>query len=367
MLPRMKASTLVDLLDRLYPFALAEEWDNVGLIVGDSKAEVSGVLMCLDVTHDVLDEAVASGCNVVLTHHPVIFKSIKRLNAAELQGGLVARAFKHGLNLIALHTNLDSAVGGLNDTLCELLGLHDVKPLVDSGRERFYKLSVFVPPDHAEKVRAAMCEQGAGVIGDYEQCSFTTPGAGTFLPVEGRTSPFSGTPGKLERANEVKLEVILRREIAGRVVGAMVATHPYEEVAHDLVPLHNKEIGTGLARIGKLDEITLEEFVRRIGGLGILVTRVLGDPQKAIKRVALCSGAGSDFTTSAISQGADVYLTAELKHHHGLAAAHKGMALVETDHYTLEQRHWPRLAVLLEKQGLKTKVATRGPELWRRP
>jgi dinuclear metal center YbgI/SA1388 family protein len=367
MLPRMKVSTLVDILDRLYPFALAEEWDNVGLIVGDSKAEVTGVLMCLDVTHDVLDEATSSGCNVVVTHHPVIFKSIKRLNAAELQGGLVAKAFKHGISLIALHTNLDSAIGGLNDTLCELLGLHDVKPLVDSGRERFYKLAVFVPPDHAEKVRVAMCEQGAGVIGDYEQCSFTTAGAGTFLPVEGRTNPFIGTPGQLERANEVKLEVILRREIAGRVIGAMIAAHPYEEVAHDLILLHNKEIGTGLARIGKLDEITLEEFVRKVHGLGILVTRVLGDPQKAIKRVALCSGAGSDFTTSAISQGADVYLTAELKHHHGLAAAHKGMALVETDHYTLEQRHWPKLADILEKQGLKTKVATRGPELWRRP
>jgi dinuclear metal center YbgI/SA1388 family protein len=366
MLPRMKVSTLVDMLDRLYPFALAEEWDNVGLIVGDSKAEVTGVLMCLDVTHDVLDEAIESGCNVLVTHHPVIFKSIKRLNAAELQGGLIAKAFKHGVSLIALHTNLDSAIGGLNDTLCELLELHDVKPLVDSGRERFYKLAVFVPRDHAEKVRAAMCEQGAGQIGNYDNCSFSTPGEGSFKPLEG-SNPVVGKRGELERVAEVKVEVVLRREIAGRVIGAMIAAHPYEEVAHDLIPLHNKEIGTGLARIGKLDEVTLDAFVEKVQGLGILVTRVLGDPQKSIKRVALCSGAGSDFTTSAISQGADVYLTAELKHHHGLAAAHKGMALVETDHYTLEQRHWPKLADILEKQGLKTKVATRGPELWRRP
>ena len=149
----------------------------------------------------------------------------------------------------------------------------------------------------------------------------------------------------------------------------MVSAHPYEEVAYDLIPLHNKEAGTGLARIGKLDEITLEEFVRKVHDLGILVTRVLGEPQKAIKRVALCSGAGSDFTTYAISQGADVYLTAELKHHHGLVAAHKGVALVETDHYTLEQKHWPKLAALLNEQypDLKTKVLERGPELWRRP
>jgi dinuclear metal center YbgI/SA1388 family protein len=369
MLRAMKVSTLVDFLDRLYPFALAEDWDNVGLIVGDSKADVTGVAFCLDVTHDVLDEAVEAGCNVVVTHHPLIFRSIKRLNASELQGGLVAKAFKHGISLIALHTNLDSAVGGLNDTLCECLGLHDVKPLVDSGRERFYKLAVFVPADHADKVREAMSSQGAGVIGDYEQCTFSTPGEGTFLPVEGRTNPFTGTPGKLEKAAEVKLEVLLRREIAGRVIGAMISAHPYEEVAHDLIPLHNKEAGTGLARIGKCDEITLEEFVRKVHDLGILVTRVLGDPRKLIKRVALCSGAGSDFTGYAISQGADVYLTAEQKHHQGLAAAHKGMALVETDHYTLEQKHWPKLAAILKQQypDLKTKVSERGPALWRRP
>ena len=369
MLRPMKVSTLVDFFDRLYPFALAEDWDNVGLIVGDSKAEVTGVSFCLDVTHDVLDEAIEAGCNVIVTHHPVIFRSIKRLNSAELQGGLVAKAFQNGVSLIALHTNLDSAIGGLNDTLCELLGLHDVKPLVDSGRERFYKLVVFVPADHADKVREAMCALGAGVIGDYEECSFSTAGEGSFRGIEGRTNPFTGTPGELEKTAELKLEVMLRRELAGRVIGAMVSAHPYEEVAYDLIPLHNKEAGTGLARIGKLDEITLEEFVRKVHDLGILVTRVLGDPQKAIKRVALCSGAGSDFTTYAISQGADVYLTAELKHHHGLAAAHKGVALVETDHYTLEQKHWPKLAALLNEQypDLKTKVLERGPELWRRP
>ncbi|MBZ0137587.1 MAG: Nif3-like dinuclear metal center hexameric protein [Planctomycetes bacterium] len=363
----MKVSTLVDFFDRLYPFALAEEWDNVGLIVGDSKAEVTGVALCLDVTHNVLDEAIENGCNVVVTHHPVIFRAIKRLNAGELQGGLVAKAFQHGISLVALHTNLDSAVGGLNDTLSELFGLREVKPLVDSGRERFYKLAVFVPPDHAEKVREAMCAQGAGVIGDYEHCSFSTPGEGSFRGVEGRTNPFTGTPGTLEKAGEVKLEVMLRREIAGRVISAMIGAHPYEEVAHDLIPLHNKEGGTGLARIAKCDETTLDEFVRKVQGLGILVTRVMGDPQKPIKRVALCSGAGSDFTGYAISQGADVYLTAELKHHHGLAADQRGMALIETDHYTLEQKHWPKLAALLKQQypDLKTKVSERGPSLWR--
>lgn len=365
----MKVSTLVEFLDRLYPFALAESWDNVGLIVGDSKSEVTGISFCLDVTHDVLDEAIEDENNVIVTHHPVIFRAIKKLNASELQGGLVAKALKHGISLVALHTNLDSAVGGLNDTLCDELGLESVKPLVDSGRERFYKLVVFVPGDHADKVREAMCEQGAGVIGDYEECTFSSPGTGTFRGIEGRTNPFTGTPGRLEKASELRLEVLLRRELAGRVIGAMTTAHPYEEVAYDLVPLQNKEPGTGLARIGKLPEpVAFEDFVPRVKELGILVTRVMGDPQKEIRRVALCSGAGADFAPCAISQGADVYITAEIKHHLGLAAAHKGMAMIETDHYTLEQKHWPRLQGILKQQypKLQTKVSDRGPAIWRR-
>jgi len=366
----MKVSALVDVFDRLYPFALAEDWDNVGLIVGDSKAEVSGVLFCLDVTHDVLDEAIESGCNVVVTHHPVIFRGIKKLNAAELQGGLVAKAFKHGLNVVALHTNLDSAVGGLNDTLCGLLGLEGVKPLVDSGRERFYKLAVFVPQDHADKVRQALFDGGAGWVGDYDSCSFNTTGTGTFRGIVGKTNPFLGTPGQLERADEVKVEVILRRESTGNVVSRMLQSHPYEEVAYDLIPLHNKESGTGLARIGKLPQAEpFKAFIKRVQDLGIMVTRVLGADDKPIRKVALCSGAGADFLPNALSAGADVYLTAEIKHHLGLAADHKGMALVETDHYTLEQTHWPKLAGLLSEThpDLRTKVSERGPALWRRP
>lgn len=358
----------MDLLDQLYPFALAEEWDNVGLIVGDSKAEVTGVLLALDVTRDVLADAKASACNVVVTHHPVIFRAIKRINESELQGGLVGLALREGISLVALHTNLDSAVGGLNDTLCEALGLVQVKPLVDSGRERFYKLAVFVPETHAEKVREALFASGAGHVGNYDQCSFNTPGTGTFRGTVGKTNPFLGTPGQLERAQEEKIEVILRRETAGRVIGAMLGAHPYEEVAYDLIPLHNKESGTGLARIGKLPAPEpLSTFTKRVQALGIMVKAILGAADKSISKVALCSGAGSDFCSNALSQGADVYLTAEIKHHHALAAHDKGMALVETDHYTLEQKHWPKLADILTSHGLKAKVSDRGPELWRRP
>jgi dinuclear metal center YbgI/SA1388 family protein len=366
----MKVSSLVEYLDSIYPFALAEEWDNVGLIVGDSRAAVNGVLLALDVTHEVLDEAIEHGCNVVVTHHPPIFKPIKRLPVQELQGGLIEKAFKNDLTLVALHTNLDSAAGGLNDTLCELLGLTDVRPLAGSGRRRFYKLAVFVPAEAADKVTEAMFRQGAGEIGDYRECSFATEGTGSFRGLEGRTNPASGKSGERESVAERRIEVLLRREIAGRVVGAMIDAHPYEEVAYDLYPLHNKEERTGLARIGRLEKPEpLADFVKRVQALEMLVTRVLGDGDREISKVALCSGAGGDFTAAACSAGADVYLTAEIKHHQGLMAAHRGLAIVETDHASLEQRHWPKLKRDLEQRfaGLTTRVSERGSTLWRRP
>ena len=366
----MRVSQLTDLFDRLYPFALAEEWDNVGLIVGNARSEVTGVLFALDVLPEVIDEAIAENCNLIVTHHPPIFRAIKRVRTTEAQGELIGRLLKHDISAIALHTNLDSARHGLNDTICELLRLNKVRPLVHSGNERFYKLVTFVPPAQLEKVRRAMFDAGAGNISDYIDCSFSSEGQGTFMGLEGKTNPVLGKAGKFEETAERRLEVILRREISGRVIEAMKQAHPYEEVAFDLYPLHNKEQFTGLARVGSLKSgQTLAEFVKRVQALGIFVTRVLGEPDKEIQKVALCSGAGSDFVGEACSAGADVYLTAELKHHHGAMARHAGVALVEAEHYSLECMHWPKLAKLVEHEfkGIKTKVSKRESIHWRAP
>lgn len=366
----MKVSQLSDLLDRMYPFALAEEWDNVGLLVGNPRAQVTGVMLAVDSRLDVLEEAKETGCNVVVVHHPPIFRPIRRIHATEEQGELLAYCLKNDLSVIALHTNLDSAEGGLNDTLCELLELQKVRPLVDSGRDRFFKLAAFVPEEALDEVREAVCAQGAGVIGDYTRCSFASPGLGTFLGDAEKAAPAVGEAGRLARTPELRLEVLLRRELAGRVIGALREAHPYEEVAYDLYPLANQEPRTGLARIGTLEEpCGLEEFSARVQKHGVLVTRLLGDPDRKIRKVAICSGAGSDFTTKACSAGADVYLTAEVKHHHGLAAAHSGMAIVEAEHFSLERVHWPKLKQLLESNNpdLKVRVSERESLLWRRP
>ncbi len=365
----MKVSQLNDYFDKLYPFALAEEWDNVGLIAGDPKAAVSGVMMAVDVSLDVLKEAHEGGCNVVVSHHPPIFRAIKRISTRDAQGEILAYALKHDLSLIALHTNLDSARGGLNDTLCDLLTLSKTRPLVDSGRERLYKLAVTVPVDAAEKVRAAMCEAGAGNISNYDNCSFSVEGEGTFRGGE-NTNPAVGKRGELERVKERRIEVILRREISGRVIEAVKQAHPYEEVAYDLYVLDNKEPHTGLARIGSLAKAELlDAFVARVQKLGIMVTRVLGEGKREVRKVALCSGAGADFVGNACSSGADVYLTAEIKHHHGAMARHAGMAIVETEHYSLERGHWPRLKQLLQSEfsDIKVKISECESILWRRP
>ncbi|CAG0997670.1 partial GTP cyclohydrolase 1 type 2, partial [Anaerolineae bacterium] len=244
------------------------------------------------------------------------------------------------------------------------------RPLVDSGTDRLLKLVTFVPTGSLDKVRRAMWQAGAGTISDYINCSFSVEGKGTFEGLVGKTNPVIGKAGKFEETGESRVEVILRREISGRVIEAMKQAHPYEEVAYDLYPLVNKEPHTGLARIGTLKKAeSLDAFVRRVQAFGVLVTRVLGDSAKKIRKVALCSGAGSDFVGEAISAGADVYLTAELKHHHGAMARHADMALVETEHYSLEKHHWPKLASLCEAEfkGLKTKVSKRESRLWRAP
>ena len=346
----LQVSKLVRFLDERYPFALAEEWDNVGLIFGEPKASINKVLLALDVTHDVVKEANENGCGAIITHHPPIFRPIKRIDLSTTQGSLIGDCLKNDIASIALHTNLDSADGGLNDCVCDLLGLEKRAPLLDSGRKRFYKLVTFVPAEAAQKVRDAMFDAGAGVIGKYGGCSFNTEGTGTFYGSE-KSAPAVGDAEKFEEVSEIKVEVLLRRELFGRVYGALLSAHPYEEVAYDLYPLDNREKGTGLGRVGVLPEaITLRQFCDILGEHGMMVLRFLGDPERKVRKVALCTGAGGDFTSYAASAGADVYLTAEVKHHHALDSDRRGMCIVETDHYTLERVIWPKVKEILEEK-----------------
>jgi len=332
-------------LDLLAPRALAEEWDNVGLLIGDSTAPVSRVLVALDASASVITQAEKIGAELLVVHHPLLFSSIKRLTE---DGGVVSSALRlvrNGCSLIACHTNLDSAPFGLNHYVGELLGLQQMRPLLPTAAGKLLKLAVFVPQTHAEVVRAALCAAGAGHIGNYSDCTFSAPGEGTFRAGD-NTHPFIGRTGELARVAEVRLETVLPRELLPAVMAALRATHPYEEIAYDLYPLENILPDAGLGRIGTLaTPVSVAEFTAHVAKvLATDTLKVLGDPGKQVRTVALCTGAGGDFAVAAQAAGADLYLTGEVKHHTALLARDAGMAIIDAGHYPTERPMVPLVA-----------------------
>lgn len=333
-------------LEQLAPSALAESWDNVGLLLGDAAQQVTSVMTALDATAPVLDQAAQVGAELLVVHHPLLFTGVKRLLE---DGGVVSlarRMIREGRSLLALHTNLDSAPRGLNWYVAEMLGLRETRPLAPSTARALVKLVVYVPVTHAEGVRAAICQAGAGHIGRYGECTFSSAGQGTFRPDAGAT-PFLGQPGVLERVPEVRLETVTPRNVLPRVLHAMLAAHPYEEVAYDLLSLENPWPDAGLGRIGTLETpVTAEEFlhaVRRV--LPAPRASLLGDPSRLVRVVALCTGAGGDFLEDARCAGAELYLTGEVKHHQALLARQQGLAVIDAGHFASER---PASALLSE-------------------
>lgn len=312
----MTVADLVSALDRWCPFALAMDWDNVGLNVGDPAATITGGIVALDLTHGVLDEARDAGANVVVTHHPLVFKPLKSVTAGAGPAGLVYRCAREGVAHVALHTNLDVAPGGVSHALAAQLGLADVAVLVPSEGATV-KLVTFVPPEHSDAVRAALGEAGAGHIGAYRDCAFSTHGTGTFRPDEGAT-PFSGTAaGELECADEVRIEVEVARALVPGAVRALLGAHPYEQVAYDLVPVEQPSTTHGLGAIGRLPSpMPAEAFLAHVCRvLGEDAVRVCGDATRPIRTVAVCGGSGSDFIGAARRAGADAYVTADVTYH----------------------------------------------------
>jgi len=331
---------------RLAPPALAESWDNVGLLLGDPAREVGTVLVALDASAGVLDQAAARGAELLVTHHPLLFTAQKRLVE---DGGImsqVRRLIREDRALLTAHTNLDSAPRGLNHYVAGLLGLRDARPLAPSEAHPLLKLVVFVPEAQLDTVRDAVCAAGAGYIGQYRDCTFGAPGMGTFRPLAG-TTPFIGTTGELERVREIRLETVVPRAQSLQVVGAMLSAHPYEEVAYDLIPLENAWPGAGLGRIGTLDApmtaIAFLDLVRTV--LGADRPALIGDADRSVQHIALSTGAGSDFTELARRAGADLYLTGEVKHHQALLARDYGPVIIDAGHFATER---PAVALLAE-------------------
>jgi dinuclear metal center YbgI/SA1388 family protein len=338
---------VIDVLEQAYPPALAESWDAVGLVCGDPEEPVSRVLVAVDPVPETVAEALESRAQLLLTHHPLLLRGVHGVPADQPKGQLVHRLVRAGVALHTAHTNADSADPGVSDALAGLLGVRVEGPLQPRGTQRLDKIVTFVPSgDPAARVLDALAEAGAGRIGDYSHCCWSTEGTGQFLPHEG-AAPAIGRVGALERVTETRLELVLPRARRRAVVEALRAAHPYEEPAFDLLELADIPGSQGLGRVGELaGETTLAEFTHRAAAAlpatawGV---RAAGDPDRTVRRVAVCGGAGDSALDAATAAGVDVYLTADLRHHpaseHLLAGGLPGRptpALVDVAHWASE-------------------------------
>lgn len=328
-------------LEAWAPPGSAQSYDNVGLQVGDPDRPVERALIALDLVPAVVDEAERTGATLIITHHPLLFRPLRSITASDWHGSLVLRLAASGIALYSVHTNLDAALEGVSFALAGQLGLVDVtflEPLADS----LYKLVTFVPASHADAVRNALADAGAGRIGAYEGCAFATEGTGFFRP--GATaSPFIGTAGgDLESVREMRLEVEVPRWNLSGVVRAMKAAHPYEEVAYDVYPVQQPYSRGGLGAVGRLAAAEpLRTFLGRVAErLDAAGLRYVGDPDAPVERVAVCGGAGRDLVRRALQQGADAYVTADLTYHTFFDVLGRDgtprMALIDAGHYETE-------------------------------
>ncbi|HZG84673.1 Nif3-like dinuclear metal center hexameric protein [Paenibacillus sp.] len=330
----VEVKRIVRWMESWAPPSLAEEGDKIGLLVGSMDAKVAKAAVALDVTEEVVDEAIAAGAGLIIAHHPLIYRPLAAVRTDRPDGRLLRKLLLHDIAVFAAHTNLDVAEGGVNDLLAERLGLTGTAPLKTTGRETLYKLVVYVPASHADAVRQAAFDAGAGHIGRYSHCGFSVDGTGTFLPEAG-ANPYLGEAGKLERAEEVRFETIVPESRRADVVRAVIAAHPYEEVAYDVFRLELSGAPYGIGRIGELPAAEpLRAFAERAkAAFGVPALRFVGDAAKPVRRVAVVGGSGRSFVKHALAAGADVYVTGDLDHHTAHDALAAGLALVDPGHH----------------------------------
>ena len=330
---------IVSFFEEIAPVRYALPGDPTGLQWGDLNRETNAVLLALDFSEGVLEEALEVGAGFVFTHHPYLFSPLSSLDYSRPRERLVARAVKADVTVYSAHTNLDTASKGVNQVLGELFGLKDMELLLEAGSEALEKLVVFVPQGYEDAVREAVSQAGAGWIGNYSHCTYQLLGTGTFLPREG-TTPFLGQQGALEKVAEFRLETIMPRRIRTRVLSALFDAHPYEEVAYDLYPLENPGDAWGLGRVGRLERpVPLWQMVqeaRRVLDAGEAL-RYLGDPGQMVEKVAVLGGSGGSYVDRAVESGAQVFITGDIRYHDAQRAVDAGMALIDAGHEATER------------------------------
>lgn len=361
---------VVDLVHGWYPPETADDWDAVGLAAGDPAAAVRRVLLAVDPVLPVAREAADWDADLLLTHHPLFLRGVHGVAETTPKGRTLATLTRAGCGLLTAHTNADHGRPGVSDALAEALGLRDVAPIAASGTP-LDKIVVFTPVSDAEAVREALHRAGAGVVGDYDTVSYAVTGEGRFRPREG-ANPAVGRVGEHEVTEEVRLEVVAPRAIRSRVVKAMLATHPYEEVAFDVIELADSATAaTGAGRVGDVDETTLGAFAAQVArrlpptARGVLVG---GDPERVVRRVAVCGGAGDFLLDQALHTEADVYVTSDLRHHVAGEFLEKGgPALLDVSHWAAEWTWLGPLAARLREHldvTVEVRVSTLCTDVW---
>ncbi len=332
----MKITSLVSVLEDFAPVSLQESYDNSGLIIGHVNDDVESALICLDVTEDVLDEAIEKGFGLIIAHHPLIFKGITKLNHKNSVERIIVKAIKNNIAIYAIHTNADNVISGVNGRIAQKLGMINTRVL-DEKRGLFMKLVTFCPLNKAEEVRGAIFNAGAGQIGDYSSCSFNVEGMGTFQGND-ESNPYVGEKNKLHHEPETKIEVIFPIYKEKAVIKALLSSHPYEKVAYDIFQLENQfpEFGSGL--IGELtsemDELDFFNKLKSVFGIKVIKHSKL--LKKPIKKVAVCGGSGNFLIRKAKASGADIFITGDVKYHDYFKAENE-MIIADIGHYESEQ------------------------------
>lgn len=358
----MKIADLISVIERYAAPELQEDYDNAGLITGNASWDCKGALCSLDVTLDIVNEAKKNNCNLILAHHPIIFRGLKKINGKTYVEQVIIEAIKNDIAIYAAHTNLDNIVLGVNGMIAEKLRLKNTT-ILQPKTKMLRRLITFAPVDKAEQVRNAVFTAGAGHIGKYSQCSFNSEGTGTFKAEQG-ADPYVGEVGERHHEKESKIEIVYPFYLENQVVKALVENHPYEEVAYDIFTMDNVHFGIGAGIIGELEEPMAEkDFLKFIcqtfTANGIRHTELLG---KRIRKVAVCGGAGSFLIKKAAQMGAEMYITADVKYHEFFDAEGK-LVLADIGHYESEQFTIDLLHDLLAEKFptfavLKTKVNT---------
>ncbi|MDF2435711.1 MAG: Nif3-like dinuclear metal center hexameric protein [Bacteroidota bacterium] len=335
MVMKLKLREITSHLESIAPLAYQESYDNAGLICGEPDMEITGALICLDSIESVIDEAISLNCNLVIAHHPIVFSGLKKFNGKNYVERVIIKAIRNNIAIYAAHTNLDNIPEGVNGKIAEKLGLKNCRILIPA-KDKLKRLITFCPDDKAEVVRKALFNAGAGAIGDYDECSFNTSGTGTFKAGK-NADPYVGKPGEQHHEKETKIETILPSHLENRVLSAMIKAHPYEEVAYDLIPLHNHNqyVGGGIiGEITEMDEMAFLQLLKREMKADCIRYTALRD--KKVRKVAVCGGSGSFMLKDAMRSGADVFVTADFKYHQFFDAENQ-LVIADVGHYESEQ------------------------------